>query len=85
MNNNILKIISANYLHGHTIRIVFNNNITRDVDFFPFLTNSTNHQIRDYLSIEKFKTFKIVNNDLMWEDFDLLFPINDLYSGKISA
>lgn len=85
MNKQTLKIISASYLHGHTIRIIFDNKIIRDVDFFPFLNNSTNQQIKDYLSIDKFKTFKIVNNDLMWGDYDLLFPINDLYNGKISA
>lgn len=85
MNNKILKIKSATYVKNYELRILFQDGKKVNVDFYDFLKSSTNPHIRDYLNLEKFKSFKIENNDLLWGDFELLFPIEDLYCGKISA
>ena len=85
MSKKILKIKSATYIKNYELLITFHDGKEVNVDFYDFLISSTNPQIRDYLNLEKFKSFKVKNNDLLWGDFDLLFPLEDLYSGKISA
>lgn len=39
--------------------------------------------IRKYLSEEQFKDFKIKDGNLDWNDFDMCFPIADLYRNSI--
>ena len=39
--------------------------------------------IKKYLDETLFKQFKIVDGNLNWNDYDLIFPIYDLYQGKI--
>ncbi len=85
MSNKILKIKSASYVKNYELRILFQDGKEVNVDFYDFLKSSTNPHIRDYLNLEKFKSFQIKDHDLLWGDFDLLFPIEDLYTGKISA
>jgi hypothetical protein len=31
----------------------------------------------------KFKNFKIIDGNLNWNDYDLIFPVADLHEGKI--
>ena len=85
MSKKILKIKSATYIKNYELLITFHDGKEVNVDFYDFLISSTNPQIRDYLNLEKFKSFKVKRHDLLWGDSDLLFPIEDLYSGKISA
>ena len=39
--------------------------------------------IKKYLNPDEFKKFTIEYGDLTWNDYDLCFPIADLYEGKI--
>ena len=56
---------------------------SRVVDFGPFLRKSYHPQIRAYLELEKFRTFTLDYGDLTWDNYDLCFPIADLYFGAI--
>jgi hypothetical protein len=38
---------------------------------------------RKLLDLQLFKDFKIQYGDLIWNDFELCFPIWDLHEGKI--
>lgn len=78
-----LKIDSAKYLSDYAIRIRFNDGSERVVDFKPFLSNSLHPSIRKYLDEKKFASFKLTDGNLNWNDYDLIFPIWDLYNGKI--
>jgi hypothetical protein len=53
------------------------------VDFKPFLAHSCHPAIRQYLDESKFKQFEIVDGNLNWNDYELIFPVADLYEGKI--
>ncbi len=53
------------------------------IDFYPFLSASLNPLIRKYLDPEEFSRFEINEGDLEWNDYDLCFPIADLYENKI--
>lgn len=78
-----IKIDSARYLGDFAIRIQFNDGTGRLVDFKPFLMKSLNPSIKKYLNENYFSQFQIVDGNLNWNDYDLIFPIWDLYNGKI--
>ncbi len=79
----IITIKKVEYLGGHRLELLFNDNTKQTIDFCPFLANSLNPLIRKYLDINEFKKFKIDNGDLEWNDYDLCFPIADLYENNI--
>ena len=78
-----LEITEAEYVARYKIRLVFNDDLERVMDFNPFLRKARNPHITKYRSTEKFKSFRLDNGDLMWGDFEMIFPITDLYRGEI--
>ncbi|OGL47228.1 MAG: hypothetical protein A2161_17510 [Candidatus Schekmanbacteria bacterium RBG_13_48_7] len=78
-----IKIVKAEYLKEYSIKLHFSDKKTQVVNFKLFLENSKNPMTRKYLNIEKFKEFKIVFGDLVWHDYELCFPIMDLYENTI--
>ncbi|MCW3805625.1 DUF2442 domain-containing protein [Plebeiibacterium marinum] len=81
---NQLKIDSAKYLSDYAIRIKFNDGYERLVDFKPFLSKSLHPSIKKYLDENKFSNFSLTDGNLNWSDYDLIFPLSDLYKGQIS-
>jgi hypothetical protein len=81
--SDLIAIKSAEYIGDYSIQIIFNDGIDRLVDFKSFLETSYHPSIRKYLDENKFKEFKIIDGNLNWNDYDLIFPIYDLYQGKI--
>jgi hypothetical protein len=79
----LIEITSAKYIGDFAIRVFFNDGINRLVDFKPFLESSLHPSIHKYLDEAKFKLFKIVDGNLNWNDYDLIFPLEDLYKGLI--
>lgn len=82
--NKYLKIIRAKYVDNYKIEIEFDDGKVNIVNFEGFLKSSSNPEIKKYLDKELFKNFSIVEGDLDWNDFDLIFPILDLYENSIS-
>ncbi len=78
-----LKITSANYVGDLVISILFNDGKNETVDFKPFLSKSLHPSIKKYLDEDLFKGFKIIDGNLNWNDYELIFPINELYKGVI--
>jgi hypothetical protein len=78
-----VKITKATYSGGYTIDLSFSDGKKNQVNFQPFLEASSHPEIRKYLDVELFKAFSVVDGDLDWNDFDLVFPVFDLYSNKI--
>ena len=85
MSSKLIKIISAEYQRDHIIKVKFSDGLEKAINFHSFIKNNSNPNIQAYLNLEKFKSFQVKEGDLMWGDYDLLFPITDLYEGKISA
>ncbi len=78
-----LKIIDAEYLEKYRIKLRFDDGKEVVVDFYPFLSQSYHPDIRKYLDTEMFKQFTITYGDLEWNDYELTFPIADLYLDQI--
>jgi len=81
--SDLMSILSAKYIGDFAIRIFFNDGVNRVVDFKPFLESSSHPSIRKYLDESKFMQFDIVDGNLNWNDYDLIFPIDNLYEGKL--
>lgn len=79
----ILKIESVEYLSGYKLKIDFSDGKKQVVDFGPFLENSGHTEVRKFLDLKKFKKYELNDGELMWGDFDLIFPLNDLYENNI--
>ncbi|MFT4929989.1 MAG: hypothetical protein ACI8WB_006124 [Phenylobacterium sp.] len=82
-NANVIRINKINYLCDHKLELSFNDGVKQTIDFSTFLSNSHNPLIRKYLKPEKFLQYELDNGDLQWNDYDLCFPVADLYENNI--
>ncbi|PSR54704.1 DUF2442 domain-containing protein [Adhaeribacter arboris] len=80
-----LKIESAKYLTDYAIRMRFNDSTETLVDFKPFLFKALHPSIKKCLDESKFARFEIADGNLNWNNYDLIFPVWNLYKGKIEA
>jgi hypothetical protein len=80
---NYLEITEAKYVSGYKVRLTFNDGAVRIMDFEPFLRKARNPEITQYRQMRKFKGFRLDHGDLMWGDYEMIFPIADLYRGEI--
>jgi len=78
-----LQIKSAHYIGDYAIRLSFNDGTKKLVDFKPFLEQSSHPDVRKYFNEKEFTSFKIVDGNLDWNDFDLCFPLGDLYQNNL--
>lgn len=76
-------IEDAKYLNDYKIELSFNDGKSNVIDFRDFLSKAKNPMTRKYLDISNFKKFSLDYGDLHWNDFELCFPIWDLYSNNI--
>jgi len=79
----VLEIKSAKYLKDYVIDIVFTDGTKQTIDFEPFLIRSQHPEIRQFLDKSKFRGYKLVDGNLNWNDYRLIFPVEDLYKGNI--
>ena len=78
-----LKIVAAKYLDDYALRVHFNDGNEKLIDFKSFLKKALHPSLKKYLNESKFKEFKIIDGNLNWNDHEMIFPIWDLYTGKI--
>jgi hypothetical protein len=79
----LIEIKSARYIGDYAIRIIFSDGTNRLIDFKSFLESSLHPSIRKYLNESMFKKYSIVDGNLNWNDYDLIFPLDDLYKGSV--
>ncbi len=83
MKNTLINIISATQTDTYRIKLIFDDKTSQDIDFKPFLTGSNHPDIRSYLEPARFATFRVEYGELIWGDYDLCFPVIDLYQNNI--
>ena len=79
----VVRIESVGHIAPYKLRLQFDDGHESTVDFGAFLKNSKHPSIRAYLDLKKFKGFTIEDGMLHWNDFDLVFPMAELYEGQI--
>ncbi len=78
-----LEVTEAEYISGYNLLLTFDDGTVRVVDFGPFLAKARNPDTTDFRDLKKFKSFHIQDGDLVWGDYQMIFPIMDLYRGNI--
>jgi hypothetical protein len=78
-----IAIIQAEHLDTYRIKLHFDDGVEQVVDFQPFLVNCAHPALRAYLDPQRFHEFRIEFGDLVWGDYDLCFPVMDLYCNTI--
>lgn len=79
-----LYVTHAEYAGDIKLNISFSDGTSRIVDFKPFLLSHPHPQYNRYTKPENFKKFSIEFGNVVWgKNWDLIFPIEQLYSGKL--
>ena len=78
-----IDVEQADYLSGYKLRLLFSDGTRRVVDFEPFLRKATHPDLTKYRSLRQFKSFHIDHGNIMWGDYEMIFPVMDLYRGAI--
>ena len=79
-----ISITGAEYIADYNIRLHFNDASERVINFGKFLLKHNHPQYNRYRDLSQFKKFKIAMGNIVWgKDWDIIFPIYDLYKGKI--
>lgn len=81
--NKPFTIINAKNLGKYHIKIEFSDGKEKFVGFSTFLLKSQHQSIKKYLDHSLFNSFKIIDGNLNWNDYDMIFPLADLYEGTI--
>jgi len=79
----VIEVVRAQLESGYKLKIRFSDGAMHTIDFEPFLKSSRNPMIRAFLDRKRFASFSIRDGDLMWGDYELCFPIADLYEKRI--
>ena len=78
-----IAIIEARALSDYRLALQFDDGHVQEVDFMPFLSASHHPAIRAFLDPARFATYRIEYGDLIWGDYELCFPIADLYENRL--
>ena len=78
-----VDIAKAEYLGACRVMLHFSDGHEVGVDFCEFLRRSDHPGIRRFLKPAAFRRYRIEYGNLVWGDYEMCFPIADLYEGKI--
>ncbi|MFA5834438.1 MAG: DUF2442 domain-containing protein [Bacteroidota bacterium] len=79
----VLSIERAKYLSAFKIKLGFSNGKSTIVNCKHFLMGNAHPSLKKYLKISEFKKFKVLNGNLNWNNYEMIFPIEQLYKGKV--
>jgi len=78
-----LLVTNTNHLTGHILEIIFNDGHKSIVDFAPFIFSAGHPDYELYKKQSYFLNYKIEDGNLNWDDYTMIFPIEELYNNKI--
>ena len=79
----VINIQRADYIDDYKIHFKFDDGKETTVDFQPFIFSSSHPDIKKYQDQKLFQKFNLDYGEIEWNDYELAFPIYDLYEGKI--
>jgi hypothetical protein len=79
----IISIQEVSYKGDYKINFQFSDGVERTIDFEEFLKKSKNPMTTKYLNKELFKSFTLDYGDIVWNNYEMCFPIWDLHKGEI--
>ncbi len=79
----IVSIQKANYLGEYKIDFLFSDGVKQTIDFSRFLEKARNPMTKKYLDKMLFKSYSIEHGDILWNEYEMCFPVWDLHEGII--
>lgn len=80
-----IMVNQAKYISNYSMEIFFSDGHTSIVDFSDFIITLKGYYAK-YKNISNFKRFKIERGNVIWgKHADLIFPIDQLYNGRIAV
>jgi len=80
------SVVKAEYVGDYTLEIAFSDGHKNFVSLKDFLFRRANQNdpcVSKFADEECFKKFYIEDGNLNWDDFDMIFPLEDLYSKNV--
>jgi hypothetical protein len=77
-----VSVQDVRHLGGCQMEIVFSDSHVQKIDFKPFLQQA-HPELRKYLDEKKFVQFSVEHGNLIWNDYEMCFPIEAIYTGKL--
>ena len=81
--NKYLSVKEVEYIEDYKLSLTFNDAKKVVVDFGQFILNSAHPDIKKYRDLDLFKSYTLRDGDLEWNDYELAFPVYDLYQGVV--
>ncbi len=82
-DSEVCSVTDAHYIGDFAIRVFFSDGHQKLVDFKPFLEQRRHPSFEKYLNEKVFQTFEIVDGNLNWNDYEMIFHLEDLYENDI--
>jgi len=80
-----IKITEAKALDNLTVELLFSDNTRQIINVGRFITEHPHPQYNRYLNKDEFKKFTLDDGNIVWgEDWDLIFPVEQLHAGYIA-
>ena len=80
-----LYISRAEAVGNLSVNLFFNDNTSRIVNIGDYIRRHQHPQYNKYLDEALFNTFQLEDGNIVWgEDWDLIFPIEQLHQGFVS-
>jgi hypothetical protein len=79
----VINIIAAERVATYVLHLRFDDGTEQRVDFEPFLNHAQHPAIRRFLDSELFGAFRLEYGELVWGDYELCFPMIDLYRNDL--
>lgn len=80
-----LFILEAKSVGNLTVELLFNDKTLRRINVGEFIRKHPHPQYDKYLDEREFEKFTVDDGNIVWgEDWDLIFPIEQLHLGNIA-
>lgn len=80
---NLITIKKVDYLGNYVLGLTFSDSSYKEISFKDFLFEAKNPMTTKYQDENLFASYSLDYGDLNWNNYELCFPISDLYDGKI--
>jgi hypothetical protein len=77
----VLSIVRAEYVEPYKLRVAFSDGEENVVDFEPILRRF--QPLGKFLRVELFKQFRLYNGNVQWNNYEMIFPVEDLYQNTL--
>ena len=77
-----VNVKDVRHLGGCWLEITFSDGHIQKIDFSPFLKQA-HPELRKYLDEKEFGRFSVEHGNLVWNDYEMCFPVESLYTGVL--